>query len=110
MITSRHCDRPGGPSGARSDLGSRRSRVWAALTASRFIFVKIDGISSIAMCELLRQTTQCKLNLEMSIVAEIVDIAMRVAPDQATLVPERRQEVTTEGGLDLSQAIRKPSV
>ena len=53
--------------------------------------------------ELLRQTTQCKLNLEMSIVSEIVDIAVRVAPDQATLVPERRQEVTTEGGLDLSR-------
>lgn len=51
--------------------------------------------------EVLRQTVQCKLNLEMSLAAEIVDIAVRTAPDQATLVPERRQEVTTEGGLDL---------
>jgi pyridoxine 5-phosphate synthase len=50
---------------------------------------------------LLRQSVQCKLNLEMSIVPEIVEIAARVLPDQATLVPERRQEVTTEGGLDL---------
>ena len=51
--------------------------------------------------ELLRKTVQCKLNLEMSLVPEIVDIALRAMPDQATLVPERREEVTTEGGLDL---------
>ena len=41
------------------------------------------------------------LNLEMSIAKEIVDIACRIKPDQATLVPEKRQEVTTEGGLDV---------
>ncbi len=52
--------------------------------------------------ELLRQTVQCKLNLEMSIAQEIVEIAIRTRPAQATLVPERREEVTTEGGLDLS--------
>ena len=51
----------------------------------------------------LRQTVQCKLNLEMSIVPEIVEIAANISPDQATIVPERRQEVTTEGGIDLSQ-------
>jgi len=51
--------------------------------------------------QLLRQTVQCKLNLEMSLAAEIVEIALRTVPDQATLVPERRQEVTTEGGLNL---------
>ncbi len=51
--------------------------------------------------ELLRKTVQCKLNLEMSLAPDIVDIAVRAMPDQATLVPERRQEVTTEGGLDL---------
>jgi pyridoxine 5-phosphate synthase len=51
----------------------------------------------------LRETVQCKLNLEMSLVPEIVEIALRVVPHQATLVPERRQEVTTEGGLDLSR-------
>jgi pyridoxine 5-phosphate synthase len=51
--------------------------------------------------EILRQTVQSKLNLEMSLVAEIVDIAVRTKPDQATLVPEKREEVTTEGGLDL---------
>ena len=42
-----------------------------------------------------------KLNLEMACEAEIVAIACRVQPDQATLVPERREEVTTEGGLDV---------
>jgi pyridoxine 5-phosphate synthase len=52
--------------------------------------------------QLLKQTVQCKLNLEMSIVPQIVEIVVRTAPAQATLVPERRQEVTTEGGLDLS--------
>jgi pyridoxine 5-phosphate synthase len=51
--------------------------------------------------EVLRKTVQCKLNLEMSLATDIVDIAIRTMPDQATLVPERRQEVTTEGGLDL---------
>jgi pyridoxine 5-phosphate synthase len=51
--------------------------------------------------QLLRQTVQCKLNLEMSLAPEVVDIALRTRPDQATLVPERREEVTTEGGLDL---------
>ena len=52
--------------------------------------------------QLLRQTVQCKLNLEMSLAPEIVQIAVKTVPDQATLVPERRQEITTEGGLDLT--------
>jgi pyridoxine 5-phosphate synthase len=52
--------------------------------------------------EVLRQSVQCKLNLEMSIVPEIVEIVIGSKPDQATLVPERREEITTEGGLDLS--------
>src|ERR1700722_7695195 len=52
----------------------------------------------------LRDSVQCKLNLEMSIVPEIVEIALKTQPDQATIVPERRQEVTTEGGIDLSQS------
>jgi pyridoxine 5-phosphate synthase len=51
--------------------------------------------------ELLRQTVQVKLNLECAIVPEMVAIACRVKPDQVTLVPERREEVTTEGGLDV---------
>ncbi len=54
--------------------------------------------------ELLRQTVRTRLNLEMAAASEIVDIAVRLRPDQATLVPERRQELTTEGGLDVVQA------
>ncbi len=50
---------------------------------------------------LLRETVSVKLNLELASVAEIVAIACEVQPDQATLVPERREEVTTEGGLDV---------
>jgi pyridoxine 5-phosphate synthase len=50
---------------------------------------------------ILRQTVQCKLNLEMSLVGEIVDFAVQIKPDQATIVPERREEITTEGGIDL---------
>jgi pyridoxine 5-phosphate synthase len=52
--------------------------------------------------ELLRQTVSIKLNLELASAQEIVAIACRVKPDQATLVPERREEVTTEGGLDVA--------
>jgi pyridoxine 5-phosphate synthase len=51
---------------------------------------------------LLRETVRCKLNLEMACSEEIVKIACKIRPDQATLVPERRQEVTTEGGLDVA--------
>lgn len=49
----------------------------------------------------LRKTIKTRLNLEMSTSEEIVDIACSVMPDQATLVPEKRQELTTEGGLDV---------
>ncbi len=51
--------------------------------------------------ELLKRTVTVKLNLELSCSSEVVDIACQVLPDQVTLVPERREEVTTEGGLDL---------
>lgn len=50
---------------------------------------------------LLRQTVRVKLNLEMAAAEEITAIALDVKPDQCTLVPERREEVTTEGGLDV---------
>jgi len=49
----------------------------------------------------LRETVSVKLNLEMACEREITDIACRVKPDQATLVPEKREEITTEGGLDV---------
>lgn len=50
---------------------------------------------------ILKEVVKIKLNLEMSIAQGIVDIACKVKPDQATLVPEKRQELTTEGGLDV---------
>jgi pyridoxine 5-phosphate synthase len=52
--------------------------------------------------EILRQTVSVKLNLELACESQVLDIACRVKPDQATLVPERREEVTTEGGLDVT--------
>ena len=50
---------------------------------------------------LLRETVQTRLNLEMSVEPAIVAIAIATRPDQVTLVPERRAELTTEGGLDV---------
>lgn len=51
--------------------------------------------------ERLRESVQGKLNLEMSTAEDMVKVALRVKPDQVTLVPERPEEVTTEGGLNL---------
>ena len=50
----------------------------------------------------LRETVQCKLNLELACDPEIVEIGCQSGTDQATLVPEKREEVTTEGGLDVA--------
>lgn len=50
---------------------------------------------------LLRQTVKTKLNLEMAATDEMVRIALETKPDMCTLVPEKRQELTTEGGLDV---------
>ncbi len=50
---------------------------------------------------ILRETVTVKLNLELSVADEIVGIACQLKPDQTTIVPERREEVTTEGGLDV---------
>ena len=50
---------------------------------------------------LLRPIVTQRLNLELAVTDEIVTIACEIRPDEATLVPERRQEVTTEGGLDV---------
>lgn len=55
----------------------------------------------------LKRALKSKLNLEMSGAAEIVKIAARLKPEQVTLVPERRREVTTEGGLDLIKNAKK---
>ncbi len=56
---------------------------------------------------ILKEVVKIKLNLEMSVAEDIVEIACKVRPDQATLVPERRQEITTEGGLDVVSNFKK---
>ena len=53
---------------------------------------------------ILRKTVKTKLNLEMAATPQMVKIALKVGPDQVTLVPEKRQELTTEGGLNLKAA------
>ncbi len=50
---------------------------------------------------ILRETVKTKLNLEMAATAEMVNIARNIRPDMITLVPEKREELTTEGGLDV---------
>ena len=50
---------------------------------------------------LLRQTVRTHLNLEMAATEEMLAIALDIKPDYVTLVPEKREEVTTEGGLDI---------
>ncbi len=55
---------------------------------------------------LLRQTVAVKLNMEMAVADDIVAIAEELRPDQCTLVPERREERTTEGGLDVARLRR----
>ncbi len=56
---------------------------------------------------LMRQVVRGKLNLEMAPVAEMQGIALDVKPEQVTLVPERREEITTEGGLDVAGNIEQ---
>ncbi len=96
--------------------GKNPSPLWAAVEAQR------AGCDSI-VCHLredrrhiqdqdlplLKRRLRLPLNLEMGAHPEIVRIACRVKPDQATLVPERRQELTTEGGLDLYRGRQRVS-
>lgn len=56
---------------------------------------------------LMRQVVRGKLNLEMAPVSEMQGIALDVKPEQVTLVPERREEITTEGGLDVAGNIEQ---
>lgn len=54
--------------------------------------------------EILKKTIKTRLNLEMALSKEVVGIALKVQPEQITLVPEKRQEITTEGGLNVMKA------
>ncbi|MFA5515246.1 MAG: pyridoxine 5'-phosphate synthase [Desulfuromonadales bacterium] len=55
---------------------------------------------------LLRQTVKTRLNLEMAATEEMTGIAVKIGPDAVTLVPERREELTTEGGLDVVRHLK----
>jgi len=55
----------------------------------------------------LRGVVRTKLNLEMAATPEMVQIAIEIKPDMVTIVPEKRQELTTEGGLDVAGQPRK---
>lgn len=60
--------------------------------------------------KLLRHTVKTRLNLEMAATEEMIDVALSVKPEMCTIVPEKRQELTTEGGLDVrinQQALEK---
>lgn len=59
---------------------------------------------------LLRQTIQTRMNLEMAVTDEMLDIAIELQPHFCCLVPEKREEVTTEGGLDVAGQMDKMSV
>ena len=54
---------------------------------------------------LLKETIKTKLNLEMAATPEMLEIAKKLLPDYVTLVPEKREEVTTEGGLDVKKNV-----
>jgi len=56
---------------------------------------------------LLRESVQAELNLEMAATKEMVKIAAEIKPDMVTLVPEKRQELTTEGGLDIRKKMKQ---
>ncbi len=56
---------------------------------------------------LLRQTIKTRMNLEMGATKEMINIALEVVPDMVTLVPEKREELTTEGGLDVLSQKKK---
>ena len=94
---------PAGPGRAEPDP------VWAAVLA------ELGGADGITIhlredrrhiqdrdLRLLRETVQVRLNLEMAVDPDMVAIALEVRPDQVTFVPERREELTTEGGLDVA--------
>ena len=51
---------------------------------------------------ILRQTIQTRMNLEMAVTEEMIDIACSTGPEEVCLVPEKREELTTEGGLDVA--------
>ena len=56
---------------------------------------------------ILRETIQTRMNLEMAVTDEMVEIALQTQPEYVCLVPEKREELTTEGGLDVAGHVEK---
>jgi pyridoxine 5-phosphate synthase len=56
---------------------------------------------------LLKNSVKTRLNLEMTIHPEIMDVVLKVVPDEVCVVPERREEITTEGGLDAAGQLKE---
>ncbi len=56
---------------------------------------------------ILRETLQTRMNLEMAVTDEMIDIALKTQPEFVCLVPEKREELTTEGGLDVKGQFEK---
>ncbi|MBY0587403.1 pyridoxine 5'-phosphate synthase [bacterium] len=94
--------------------GNEPDPVWAAVQAE---LAGADGITLHLRedrrhiqdrdARILRQTVQTKYNLEMAATPEMVALAIELQADQVTLVPERREEITTEGGLDVAGALKR---
>ena len=72
-----------------------------------YVFWPLGIAQTIFNTFLIKKTITTKFNLEMSCNKNVVDIACLVKPNQATLVPEKRKEVTTEGGLDVAANFKR---
>ena len=75
---------------------------WPGPTALSSTSEKIGAIFKTAIFSLLRELIRTKLDLEMAADETMAKIALTIKPDMVTLVPEKRQELTTEGGLDVA--------
>ena len=90
------------------DLGEAIRRVEAAGADGITMHLREDRRHiQLEDVELARQQVQGTLNLEMAVLEEMLEIAERVGPDYCCLVPERREELTTEGGLDAAAALER---
>ena len=76
----------------------------SAATASPHICAKTGGISATPISNAIMAATSLPLNLEMAATEEMLEIALRHKPHAACIVPERREERTTEGGLGRGRA------
>ncbi len=77
------------------------------LTVLPFTFVKTVAIFLDRDVRILRETLQTRMNLEMAVTDEMIDIALKTKPEFVCLVPEKREELTTEGGLDVKGQLER---